>query len=335
MDEPDKAPKAVKDAAGNSLQGDVLISTEDLDEDVEIVPVVLVTSNATPTTFLLEYRRRSIVFDTRAIEDDLPVNRSGPARAFLAALPRWNIDQLVPPDWPLDPILDAVNTTIIPGLKADGQRLDDEGTLALLVLGRAAWTGLGLEHAVQAVVADYLDTADTVDETLRPVATKLALPEAFARRLADEHRARDEADRRRQVRLRTLALEARKGSCWPTLTSSRRRSLHRAQDDQAPRHPTVHVIAARHQSRCRLSSVDLPGHATGLPGLNLAGRWLRLRAPAGEGVLEGTGGFPRSGDWGEERGTHKSSRSTADGVSPPSQSLAYSGQVLCELQKLL
>jgi rubrerythrin len=172
---------------------------------------VLITSNAKPSSFLLEYRRRSVVFDTRAIEGDLPVNRSRPFRDFLDALPRWDIDQLVPPDWPLGPILDAVNATIIPGLNEDGRRLYDEGTLALLVLGRAAWTGLGLEQAVQAVVADYLDTAATVDETLRPVATNLALPDAFARRLADEHRARDEAERRRRARLDTLALEARKG----------------------------------------------------------------------------------------------------------------------------
>jgi hypothetical protein len=45
MDEQDKPPKAVRDAAGNSLQGDVLIWTEDIDEDGEIVPVVLMTSN--------------------------------------------------------------------------------------------------------------------------------------------------------------------------------------------------------------------------------------------------------------------------------------------------
>jgi hypothetical protein len=210
-DELDKAPKAVRDAAGNGLQRDVLISTEDIDEDVEIVAVVLITSNASPTAFLLEYRRRSIVFDTRAMEDALPVNRSRPARDFLDALPRWDIDQLVPPDWPLAPILDAVNATIIPGLNDDGQRLYDEGALALPVPGRAAWTGLGLEQAVQAVVADYLDTAETVDEILRPLATSLALPDAFARRLADERGARDEAARRRRARLDSLALEAREG----------------------------------------------------------------------------------------------------------------------------
>jgi hypothetical protein len=43
------------------------------------------------------------------------------------------------------------------------------------------------------------------------VAANLALPDAFARRLTDEHRARDEAQHRRRARLNTLALEARKG----------------------------------------------------------------------------------------------------------------------------
>jgi hypothetical protein len=226
MDELDK-PKAVRDAAGNSLQVDVLISTEDIDEDVEIVPVVLITSSATPTTFLLEYRRRSIVFDTRAVEDDLPVNRSRSARDFLDALPRWDIDQLVPPVWPLAPSQTPSTPRSIQGLNEDGRRLYDEGTLALLLLGRAAWAGLGLEEAVQAVVADYLDTADTVDETLRPVATNLALPDAFARPLADEHRARDDAERRRRARLDTLALEARKGELLADLAFAEQLSSDR------------------------------------------------------------------------------------------------------------
>jgi hypothetical protein len=159
----------------------------------------------------MEYRRRSVVLDTRTLEDQLPADRAGPAQAFLDALPQWDLETLHPPDWPLSPMVTQVVEAILPGLNEDGRRLYDERSLALLALGRAAWTGFDLELAVNGVVGDYLDTADTVDETLRPVAPDLALPDASARRLADEHRALDEAQRRRRARLNTLALEARKG----------------------------------------------------------------------------------------------------------------------------
>jgi hypothetical protein len=165
MDELDKAPRAVQQAASKALQGDTLISTEDADEDVEIFPVVLVTSNGRWTDTPEEYRRRSIVLDTRPLEAHLPDDRATPAQRFRETLPRWEIDAIHPPDWPHSQIIEAVIPTVLPGLNDDGRRLYDERGLPLLVLGRAALTGLDLEHSVQAVVGDSLDCAATVGES--------------------------------------------------------------------------------------------------------------------------------------------------------------------------
>ena len=93
-----------------------------------------------------------------------------------------------------------------------------EGTLGLIVLGRAAWSGLCLQHAVDAVVSDNLDTADTVNETGRPTSPQLVLPDATARRLADERRSADEAETRRRDLADTFDLEARKGRLLNELT---------------------------------------------------------------------------------------------------------------------
>jgi hypothetical protein len=212
MDELDKAPKATHRACLKSLQGLTSVPGEEAGEKVEVAAVCVVSTNGWPSIVPEEYRRRSVVLDTRTLEDELPADRAGPAQAFLDALPRWDLDALQPPDWPLPPIVTKVVEAILPGLNEDGQRLYDERSLALLALGRAAWTGFELDGAVDGVVGDYLDTADTVFETFRPTSPQLTLPDATAQRLADERRAAEEAEDRRQARVDTLAQDARKGN---------------------------------------------------------------------------------------------------------------------------
>ena len=211
MDELDKAPKATQRACLKSLQGLTSVPGEEAGEKVEVAPVCVVSTNGWPSIIPEEYRRRSVVLDTRSLEDELPADRAGPAQAFLDALPRWDLETLLPPDWPLPPIVTQVVDAILPGLNEDGQRLYDERSLALLALGRTAWTGFELDRAVDGVVGDYLDTADSVFETFRPTSPQLTLPDATARRLADERRAADETETRRQDLADALDLEARKG----------------------------------------------------------------------------------------------------------------------------
>jgi hypothetical protein len=211
MDELDKAPKATQRACLKSLEGLTGVPGEEAGEKVEVAPVCVVSTNGWPSIVPEEYRRRSVVLDTRTLEDELPADRAGPAQAFLDALPRWDLETLRPPDWPLPPIVTRVVEAILPGLNEDGQRLHDERSLALLALGRAAWTGFELDRAMDCVVGDYLDTAATVGETTRPPGPELMLSDAMTRRMAEERRARIAAEHRRQARLDTLALEARKG----------------------------------------------------------------------------------------------------------------------------
>jgi hypothetical protein len=205
LDELDKAPEPTRRASLKLLQGETRVPAED-DGLVEVAPTVLVLSNGAAAMLPPEYRRRSVVLDTTRLVEDLA--ELGPsARRFLDSLPVLDLGSFrVPPRTSTDAVVDYLAKALRAGLSDTGWRMADERSLALLVGARFAVFGLDPVTGIRSVVSDYLDVAETVDETPSAPGPVEPAPDAKARRLASSERAQRERDERGRERAQAMRL---------------------------------------------------------------------------------------------------------------------------------
>jgi predicted Zn-ribbon and HTH transcriptional regulator len=234
LDELDKAPESTRRASLKLLQGETRVPAED-EVLVEVAPTALVLSNGAAAMLPPEYRRRSVVLDTTRLVDELA--ELGPcARRFLDSLPVLDLGSLRVPRGSLtDAVVDYLAQALRAGLSDTGWRMADERSLGLLVGARFAVFGLDPVTAVRAVVSDYLDVAETVDETPRAPGPIEPAPYAKARRLAASEKAQRERDERGRERAQAMRLAVSRAEVLDV--------LHQATPD-----PDDHLGAARSEA---------------------------------------------------------------------------------------
>ncbi|MGH9068208.1 MAG: helix-turn-helix domain-containing protein, partial [Acidimicrobiales bacterium] len=205
LDEWDKAAYPVQRASLKLLQGEALVPGE-AGELVEVSPTVMVLGNGRAEDLPPEYRRRSVVLDTTGLV--MPTDLHRRAQAFLDLLPVLDLDALAPPATHCaEEVIDAMVEALRAALSPAGWAMADERGLALMTLGRTAWSGALQLEAAMTVADDYVTVAETVGETARPVPVGASvLPSAEARRKADataqaRQRARRDADRAEKLAL--------------------------------------------------------------------------------------------------------------------------------------
>jgi hypothetical protein len=205
MDELDKGPTGTQRACLKSRQGLTCHRGEEPGEKVEVAPVCVVSNGWPPSS-------RGVPPGVRSCPTPGPSRRELPADRAGPGLPGRPAP--VEPRDPSSPGL-AASSHCHPGGRnhsagpdENGQRRYEERSLALPALGRASWTGLDF---VRAVTAWSATTSTPPSRPSGPPAPQLTLPDATARRLADERRAADETESRRQAGTEVLDLGACKG----------------------------------------------------------------------------------------------------------------------------
>jgi DNA-binding MarR family transcriptional regulator len=208
LDELDKAPAELRTAVLKLLQGEAKVAVED--GVAEVVPAVLVTTNATASSLRAEYQRRAVVLDTGPLEPLVLPSIDLVAEKLMApgTLPRLDLGKLRPPAESLGAAeRDTLRSLLREVLTPDGWRLADVRGLSLAALGRAAVWGYDLDEAAMATAADYLACAwtmgEVVPERLADLRRALATghPAAGAVTAGEAERAALEASRR-EVRIR-------------------------------------------------------------------------------------------------------------------------------------
>lgn len=211
LDELDKAPAELRTATLKLLQGETRVAVED--GVAEVVPAVLVTTNAPPASLRAEYQRRAVVLDTTPLRPMLSdVDMAAAHILTPGVLPVLDMERLRPPSTALpEGDMRAMRSLLKATLTDDGWALCDLRGLELAALGRAAVWGTDLSEAAIATVTDYLSTAWTVGEVMperladlrRALATGTAPAQALE--AGEAERAALEAGRRQAREAKDVA----------------------------------------------------------------------------------------------------------------------------------
>jgi len=165
LDEVDKVGRELQRAVHQLMQGRALTPGEGT-QVVDVAPTAYLCSNGTVGSIREEYRRRSVVLDTRAIRSQL-VDVAPAVRQILrpGVLPVLSLTEHAPPAVELpEKLLVEVVAALRCGLTEEGFSQLDEQAFEKMGLGRAALARCDLRTAAFATVLDYLACAGTVGE---------------------------------------------------------------------------------------------------------------------------------------------------------------------------